>query len=364
MKTFKEFLSEAVIKKWKINNLTVKKAIKILNTNCKQGLMAIKNDGLIYRGFTGTGDLDKSDINFIDTSKSARTSRDTNNFYQLAMDASRNLSEYPSRTKSLICSTDFDTTSSYGTSFVIIPFDGVKVAYGTQSDFLNSYIGIPGDKSLDIHSVTSNLARLFNMLNSSMPKKVTEIKFLDSIMAKFSPELLTIALTSVVNTSMIKPKSKSFNANLLGSVGWLNSIVKFNYKSEEKDILAIAEYLKNNSTGTKDGDFYLNLFRTAPTNKRFTELATAWFKPKEIKISLVDFGNKLPMEVECWVSGKAIVISETLFAEILVELEKLKYPIHRNVLDTFDNQMDEIKSQDEDEDEDEDDFGLYTSKLR
>src|SRR4051812_3088795 len=125
MITFKDFLTEQMLKPWTIDKLKVDQAIELLNIHCKNGLTAIENGCLLYRG-----EKKKNSIPFqmIDASRGERTSKDTNNIYQLMMDNSTALANYPKRSKSLICSTSYSEARDYGIARVIIPFDDVEIA--------------------------------------------------------------------------------------------------------------------------------------------------------------------------------------------------------------------------------------------
>lgn len=137
MITFKQYLEEAIISKWDVKDTSVKKAVEYLNANCKDGLKAIKNNGVLFRGsnlYTEKG------FAIIDSSKGARTSRDSNNMYQLMMDNSVALNAFPKRTHSLICTTDANIAASYGNVNIIIPIDGTQLALADTNDFFNNQI--------------------------------------------------------------------------------------------------------------------------------------------------------------------------------------------------------------------------------
>lgn len=81
MITFKQYLSEevlteAMIKKWFTKGVDVDTAMSVLNTYAKDGLTAIQNGGLVYRGFSNKPDGNGAFV-AMDSSTGKRTSRDT-----------------------------------------------------------------------------------------------------------------------------------------------------------------------------------------------------------------------------------------------------------------------------------------------
>lgn len=89
----------------------------------------IDNITPIYRGIDGNTtsmryhdkDGERQKLLSIDPSKHKRYSRNTDTIYIAMMDESDYWSQYPKRSNSIICSTDFDRASSYGQVYRVIP---------------------------------------------------------------------------------------------------------------------------------------------------------------------------------------------------------------------------------------------------
>ena len=133
---FKQFLYEDdlpphVKKGWAVDNDASRKhALEWILLNAKY---ALEHNNLIFRGFSTPP---SQDISFIDASQGERKSKDTNNVYQIMMDNSMFMKDYPSRSKSLICTNDFDTADEFGTRYVIFPRRQQIIAVADKSDLL------------------------------------------------------------------------------------------------------------------------------------------------------------------------------------------------------------------------------------
>jgi hypothetical protein len=281
MITFKEFLAEKVIKKWETENLTVRKAIDILNASHKDGLRAISNGGLLFRGNENAPDT----IHSIDPRTGIRTSRDSNNLYQLAMERSTALQDYPSRGKSLICSTSFLNANAYGSVYVVVPEDGTELAVYEKRDLLYAkYKGGTFTQSLETFSY--QLEELATRLDFKIGSKFTDTAALNKAFAKATPEEFVTELAATM--------PKTFN--------WPTYIKIF-------------EKVKNN---------------------RFDYIASQDLTPETLKLSLHKYGSALGVSnvnstqgKECWFSAKAILIPVSIFREILTELSAQGHPIHK-----------------------------------
>lgn len=358
MISFKQFLestqiTEATVNPWDVKKIEVDKAIDLLNTHCKQGLRAIKNGGMLYRGFGTRGvAAKKHDFQVIDTSNSLRTSRDYDNAYMLLMAAAKHTKDIPNRSNSLICSSSYLTALDYagdGGVKAVIPFDGAKIAYVNYSDFneieLNS-------KLMQVYGLPSRLVDItlfpfFNMILAPTKslgdgkKKLVNKEFIDhtaidASMSKYTPLELALFWTLVHDTdkdglrlsframkkepnerNKYKSLIKLFfetDTSLIKAGVWKNDSVKRLFSSV---IQAIQD--KHIELGDTAKGFY-KLMQSAPSEKRFSSFADEVINPNAMRLKVVEYGDKLPWNAECWVSGKAILISEKAMAAILREL--------------------------------------------
>jgi len=129
-------------------SMNYKAAEKFIKENCSEILGVYKKSQVrLWRGVRSDGEY-----LFGDSTKRIRKSRNTDNYYTIIMDNSSDWKEYPKRSRSFICTSDSDRSTSYGTRYLVFPIDGTKIAVCPQSDIwfgwqkalgghLNSFIG-------------------------------------------------------------------------------------------------------------------------------------------------------------------------------------------------------------------------------
>ena len=116
-------------------------AAELFKKNCKQYKWG---EQTFYRGVEGR----LLQPYFIDPSKSERKSANTSNFYTLWIDNSKKWADYPKRSKSLICTTQAQTAAGYGTSYMMIPYDGAKIGVCPSYDMWESFPNAMSDVGL------------------------------------------------------------------------------------------------------------------------------------------------------------------------------------------------------------------------
>lgn len=109
-------------------------AIRLIKQNCKQALKGIENGNYIFRG-----EDSMQEEYYSMKSQGVRVSRNTDNYYTLIVDNSKRWSEYPKRSKSFICTTNFESARSYGMVYTVLPYDGAKIGMAPSNDFWNSF---------------------------------------------------------------------------------------------------------------------------------------------------------------------------------------------------------------------------------
>ena len=288
--SFKQFVNEQVLVSWKTEDASLEDAINILNARCKDGLKAIANGTLLFRG----DDRPSKNIQFVDTTGSARTSRDTNNIYQLMFDASDKMKNIPSRTNSLICTTSSHYAKTYGDVDVLVPFDGSTVAYSTKvHDIFNTtVVSNVILKRIRISLLSHNIGEIIKRLGFTLPdnqfnfRDITEI---DKFLTNKSPSRI-----------------------LTGFAGYT-------------DIFDPGEVLK--------------IVSRCPDDKKFTALSSAIITPEGADVSTFKYGNELTIPkahsstgVECWVSGKVAVIPLSIFKSIVETMIRINMPVHKRVI--------------------------------
>jgi hypothetical protein len=147
MKTYERFINDYVSNQWKDektrNNrlrrgskeLSEKQFMNLVNKNCKEFL---KNPKLIYRGVAAFDDL----YYYVNPNAIYRPPVNNgyeDNLYQVFFDTSKNWSEYPKRSKSVMCSLNFSTANRYGNVYNVIPYDGSEWCVSPKPDFWDCF---------------------------------------------------------------------------------------------------------------------------------------------------------------------------------------------------------------------------------
>lgn len=296
MITFKQYLTDDVVNKWDKKRVAQNKAMQMIDEHCKVGFAAaMKTGGFLYRGDKNMS----QSFSLIDTTNAVRTSRDSNNLYQLMMDTSPHLKEFPSRTSSLICSASANTAEQYGGGEfnIIIPFDGVDIAFAENvRDFPhNVNIVEDGDIVLSIDDLSFYLGRVMRPFTGApASKKYTDAAALDMALSKMPQtqmELMKTYITHAIDVDRVR-------------------------------------YL---------GTMLLKL----PKEKRFTQLSAKMMTPRATKLELTTTANPLYAisDSECWFTGKAIVISSEQFAKILKAKIDNNETVHPELVKVFSKDM-------------------------
>lgn len=191
MMSFKQFLQEeSVDRDLIVKDLSVKKAIKLLNEHCKDSLWMLQQNSPIWRGDSKKSSLalyNKAEsFAVVDPSKTERRSQNTSNWYTIILDNSPFMAEFPKRSRSLICSTDFMYAEDYsgGEPVAIIPFDGVKIGVCPESDMWGTQIKLGRSDSIDsFNSAFSLFARRLLKMDK-VPVTLETLKKMDAVLKK------------------------------------------------------------------------------------------------------------------------------------------------------------------------------------
>jgi hypothetical protein len=342
--SFKEFLKEAVITKWAFKDVSPDQAISIIEKDCTSFKKALENDCLIYRGFKIDYDNDSplvSKSTVIDSTGSVRTSRDSNNIYQLALDKLLSERGMPTRSSSFICSTNVDTARGYGQFRVMIPFDGAKIALAPEEDFLQLEIDTEffGRNTLD--NLCDNFGLWLNYAGGGKSKFLS-ISEIDTTLSKLpAEESFIYALACMQNFSLLKIPANEDEVVRDAARDRRNLIFKTASAVQQRKILA--DYLKDNSTGTNDGDELLSILRNSSTP--FSDLIEGTFGEAAAELRSVKMGDQFPDDRECWFSGKSLVLDALSFGVVIYNLKQHGWKIHKNILSMFEDFIDRAENE-------------------
>jgi hypothetical protein len=336
MITFKQYLteqniSEAVIKKWAVNEIDSDDAISLLYEYAKDGLKAIQNGGVIYRGFEEKPGDD--DFLIMDSSTGERTSKDTDNLYQLMLSASTKMKDFPDRSKSFICVTDKYVATIYGQVYVMIPFDGANLAVSKEQDFFHQKIN-----SSIFSDYPNHMLDISRFLISSGIERVNDkffhVNSINNQLEKLTPEGLMLRWDIFVTQKSLKFKDSKFQ-QLYDDFGAAHNIL-INLSSKIDTLKTLEQEIAAGrfTTSSTSLKHVYEIFKSTDNN-RFTALSSEIMTPESTGLTLVKYGNQLGRNVECWFSGKCIAMTLPIFARMLIKLEESGVQINGYVYETL-----------------------------
>lgn len=317
MITFKKFLREMddlpvnVQRSWETKALTLERAADMAFSKCSHAISALDNRHGLWRSFK---ELGNQEATYIDSSASKRASRDSNNLYQLALNASMHKSHIPSRSNSIICSTSISIAYSYNDQLnLILPFDGTPIAFSDGDDFIYTNINSKFFNG-EMHLLGTFLESVFSFLGLEHQDRYEDVEEIDQFLSTIDPVKFALAVTTISR----KIGSKTIHA-------------LFNFSNAPDDFMDVRDMEKRFShvrtsapdlldtlvKGIKSGEVHFDdvdaeeiydAARGWDKNKRFTELSTAILDKAsnhiDVKTNAVVWDNS----VECWFSGKCIAI--------------------------------------------------------
>lgn len=353
MITFKEFLTEAakkkdrlpvnVVSKWGKEDLSIEKMIEMVNANCRESLRAIQQpSGLLFRGF-GTLPGPKGKPVFLDSSSAFRTSRDSNNIYQLLMDRSPEMQQkgIPSRSKSFICITDRANAGIHGGDngvYVMLPYNGTTVAYTASDDIFNSRINIPqfdmrGEGTAEAGATLGERLQAMGIKPDFGSMRYKDADYINREIAKIAPEVVAVFIFGELDFYDIFKDNIFDDANITYAAQQRITNA-FSLGKKEKDRALMADTLKKYESSIRPA-FKKKIEIVRQNHDAFFDYIASLMKTSQFAIKTAVAGQKIPYEVECWFSGKCIAIPEQLFKKMLLKMRENGTKIHKNVWDEF-----------------------------
>lgn len=240
-------------------SIGTEEAIEIAKKYCSN---AIKNGIELYRG----GNFD-DDAYLMDSSKTIRRSANTSNHYTIVMDHLIKDENYPLRSKSFIMAAEDHIAGSFGSNRRIIPFDDAKIGTTKQDDLWYVNLNIEKLKNFTFEE----FAGMFNSLDAP---------------------------------------DTSYEKLLAFSVELLDKLIK----RQEKDPDDI----------DRSEEEFLKMFNGVKPNKddvesRLKEI----FDPEKIGFKFFTGATATNKELkgECWLSGKALAVTDEIYDEIVKALK-------------------------------------------
>ena len=327
MISFAQYIEESkpgnIAAEWKITPITPKQAARTLVNNCSLALNALLvGKVFLCRGFGGPKNSTR-DGRIIDTTKSVRASRDLSNLYQLAHDESIHTLHIPSRSNSLICTTQPRVARAYDsnrTVHLVFPYDGYAIAVSPVFDFINAPVrsklfnGTVQHLDVFLGTLISPFIRSTNgkfwdanEINKALSSITNEefAWYYLQMQFRWDPEFVRDNVSFNITTGKDIDKDHYFDVllstldrpakstNILKNLGPAIDLFKSRKLKWSRAIIDMMDTL-----------------RKMPKNKRFTALSaeifgTATQHPKVIYDPMELSGNR---NNECWFSGKSVVI--------------------------------------------------------
>lgn len=353
MITFKEFLAEAakkkdklpanVVSKWDKEDLSIEKMIEMVNANCRESLRAIQQpSGLLFRGFN-TLPGPKGQPVFLDSSSAFRTSRDSNNIYQLLMDRSPEMQQkgIPSRSKSFICITDRANAAIHGGDdgvYVMLPYNGTTVAYTASDDIFNSSISIPQfdireEGPEDVGGTLGRRLRSMGIKPDFGSMRYKDADYINREIAKIAPEVVAVFIFGQQDFYDIF-KDNVFDNSDVTYATKQKITGAFNLAHKEPYRALIAQTLKKYESSIRPA-FKKKIEIVRQNHDAFFDYIASLMKTSQFEIKTTVAGQKIPYEVECWFSGKCIAIPAPLFRKMLLKMRENGTKINKHVWDEF-----------------------------
>lgn len=326
MISFKQFISEAD-GKWVVDEHpsdNVDNTIARLDSFCPgwEKLVESSSSELLYRGFIGGL---PTRVVSIDSTDSFRTSRDTNNAYQLLIDSSSSTKKFASRSRSIICTTALKTARIYSNSnyqniYVIFPKMGQSLTCSEQADFIDHKLKHFGNRDLDTFSM--KMGYIFTWLGAKMDEngRYTDRSAIAKVLSSVDPEVLSLLLAWNLDTSVAVSyigQEDNFGPRVKK---WLDSS-SIDSDSDLVDLVT-KEFAAGNFKTAGWVTYVYKHLKSTTKRQHLSALASFIMTPESLGLTHATFGNTLPAGIECWFTGKCIAVALTHFDEIAEALLK------------------------------------------
>lgn len=253
-------LLEAAVTPYEKEEIDPNTIIDTLQKYCSQALASMGKKPLARFSTRGYGTA-----TIIDPSAGVRRSQNTSNHYTLIMDHSPYMTEFPRRSKSIICHSvypDYFGLSGDRNVYMLYPFDNTTIGVCPDSDLWDTLVTIPG---LGLRQ------KMWNNINDALERLGVPA----SSFKELYEETQTIEFAERYNT-----------------------------------------YCDNLENPAMVNPWYTNMtgFQRLNDPSKIVEHIFNCMRPEDLGITAADIGSfNLPEERECWFSGPCVAINRTTY---------------------------------------------------
>lgn len=289
---FKQFLQESRTFK----SASTEEAVDWILKNAPKYWEALTNNRA-YAIFRGE-DMNAEFV--ISHSGEGRKSRNTVNHTTLLVDNAKSWSQYPKRSESYICSTDYEYASDFGKPYYMIPMDSTKIGVCSDGDFWDSFPNLGN---------VSYMIRQIPRFNDGLTAMIQLGHALDGKTLTYDE-----AVKKVSTFSQLEHELNAAKDLIQQRFKTLEAPAKEIVKNGLKDVK-----LNWSSFGHTPTDFERCIFIVAAAkNEKMTDfIQDEMLNPSKNDLSLVHAHELHDEGVEVWFSGEALCIDEDHFDDLV-----------------------------------------------
>lgn len=206
---------------------------KRMEIECSTSIGKYREGIRMFRGLKSAN----KDIYFISPSKHMRSSRNTSNFFTSLIDSSNRWKNYPKRSRSIICTTDYFAAKAYGSVYNIFPKNGAKIGICSEDDIWSSVDNILAELGLYVNDFNNLFYELYDEIGESQ-NEMERLNYenIDNILNKFDEFIQKngierfIELPSIHYSKIATHLKNNYRGNIRNYFDDLLDPVKNNFK--------------------------------------------------------------------------------------------------------------------------------------
>lgn len=272
------------------SEISLDRLIELYQNNCNEHKLPNQK---IYRGIEGAS----FDFGYVNPKKFTRTSTDQadGNIYTLLLDNLPAWSEYPKRSKSIICSTSSGQASTYGRTYVVIPYDNAIFGVCPDNDIWYSFdTGIQEIMGARVSGYS------LNVLNRSIDLLYQYLK-----RGEYSRDSVMIT----------NPSSFSDLVSYINEISENIDQIEDSFRDDVEDVMK----------RSVDHIFSLELIKTIKKHDSFMDVLKKMFDPNVNDFELKKYQSAFNIDGitrELWTESESLLVDSYIYHEFIEELKK------------------------------------------